>query len=47
MKTKENSDKHTGNVFKALALGFILVNAPALAQDQASGTDADLSLIHI
>ena len=41
MKIRENSDKHTNNVFKALALGFILVHAPAMAQDQASGTDID------
>ena len=39
MKTKYMKDKHTSSVFKMLALGFILANAPAMAQDQAAADD--------
>jgi TonB-dependent receptor len=45
MKTKDTLDKHTLDVFKLLALGFILAHMPAMAQDQADQPDAEAEAV--
>ena len=41
MKTTDTNDTQRKRIFQMLALGFMLANAPAMAQDQATSDDTD------